>query len=332
MLEDRPDGTTVGGAPERAVRGAYAPPPSTPATSFASPRRSRIQRRLAAPQASVEKSSPVCGSRVVVDLVADAEGRVAELGQEVRACALGQASAALMGAHALGRTRGRAGRGARRARRLPRRHARRSGRLAGPRRLRRGAPLSRAPRRHPACRSRPRPRPRARRVPAPMHAALAAPRRGDPARLRARLRARCSAGSGSARPSAIWSPARWSGRSCSAWSAAPRASCTSPRSASPCCCSWSGSSSIRRGCGGCGTTFSGFGLPPGRAVRHRHRGPGLARHPLDARGGARARPAAGACPRPRRCCRCCSRPGGSAPRSASAPSRSCCSRTSRSCR
>ncbi|HMG47306.1 MAG TPA: iron-sulfur cluster assembly scaffold protein [Allosphingosinicella sp.] len=62
------------------------------------------QRRLAAPQATVEKSSPVCGSRIVVDLVTDAEGRVAELGQEVRACALGQASAALMGAHALGRT------------------------------------------------------------------------------------------------------------------------------------------------------------------------------------------------------------------------------------
>jgi len=62
------------------------------------------QRRLAAPQASVEKSSPVCGSRVTVDLVVDAEGRVAELGQEVRACALGQASASLMGAHAIGRT------------------------------------------------------------------------------------------------------------------------------------------------------------------------------------------------------------------------------------
>jgi NifU-like protein involved in Fe-S cluster formation len=60
--------------------------------------------RLAAPQASVDKSSPVCGSRVTVDLVVDAEGRVAALGQEVRACALGQASAALMGAHALGRT------------------------------------------------------------------------------------------------------------------------------------------------------------------------------------------------------------------------------------
>ena len=60
--------------------------------------------RLAEPQASVEKSSPVCGSRVIVDLVTDDEGRVAELGQEVRACALGQASAALMGAHAIGRT------------------------------------------------------------------------------------------------------------------------------------------------------------------------------------------------------------------------------------
>ena len=62
------------------------------------------QRRLEAPQASVMKQSPVCGSRVTVDLVTDGEGRVAELGQEVRACALGQAAASLMGAHAIGRT------------------------------------------------------------------------------------------------------------------------------------------------------------------------------------------------------------------------------------
>jgi NifU-like protein involved in Fe-S cluster formation len=62
--------------------------------------------RLQHPQASVERSSPICGSRVTVDLVLDAEGRVASLGQEVKACALGQAAAALMGAHALGRTRG----------------------------------------------------------------------------------------------------------------------------------------------------------------------------------------------------------------------------------
>ena len=60
--------------------------------------------RLAAPQASIEKSSPICGSRVTVDLVVDEAGRVAALGQEVKACALGQASASLMGAHALGRT------------------------------------------------------------------------------------------------------------------------------------------------------------------------------------------------------------------------------------
>jgi NifU-like protein involved in Fe-S cluster formation len=60
--------------------------------------------RLERAQASVERRSPVCGSRVVVDLVMDSEGKVAALGQEVRACALGQASAALMGAHAIGRS------------------------------------------------------------------------------------------------------------------------------------------------------------------------------------------------------------------------------------
>lgn len=61
-------------------------------------------QRLADAQASVEKSSPVCGSRIVVDVSLDPAGRVAALGQEVRACALGQASAALMGAHAIGRS------------------------------------------------------------------------------------------------------------------------------------------------------------------------------------------------------------------------------------
>lgn len=60
--------------------------------------------RLSAPQASVAKRSPICGSRVTVDLNLDSAGRVAELGQEVRACALGQASASLMAAHAIGRS------------------------------------------------------------------------------------------------------------------------------------------------------------------------------------------------------------------------------------
>lgn len=60
--------------------------------------------RLEHPQASVEKRSPVCGSAVTVDVALDGEGRVAALGQEVKACALGQASAALLGGHALGRS------------------------------------------------------------------------------------------------------------------------------------------------------------------------------------------------------------------------------------
>jgi len=60
--------------------------------------------RLAAPMASVEKRSPVCGSRVTVDLDLDAVGKVAAVGMLVRACALGQASASLMGAHVVGRS------------------------------------------------------------------------------------------------------------------------------------------------------------------------------------------------------------------------------------
>lgn len=58
---------------------------------------------LGAADARVERHSAICGSRVAVAVRLDAAGRVAELGQEVRACALGQASAALMGAHAPGR-------------------------------------------------------------------------------------------------------------------------------------------------------------------------------------------------------------------------------------
>lgn len=59
--------------------------------------------RLAGPQASVRKVSPICGSKVTVDLDI-ADGRVSRFGQEVRACALGQASAAILGAAILGKT------------------------------------------------------------------------------------------------------------------------------------------------------------------------------------------------------------------------------------
>lgn len=60
--------------------------------------------RLASPMASVEKRSPVCGSRVTVDVNVDDAGRVSEVGLLVRACALGQASASLMGAQVIGRS------------------------------------------------------------------------------------------------------------------------------------------------------------------------------------------------------------------------------------
>lgn len=59
--------------------------------------------RLANPMGSSEKRSPICGSRVTVD-VNLADGRIVELGMLVRACALGQASSSLFAAHAIGRT------------------------------------------------------------------------------------------------------------------------------------------------------------------------------------------------------------------------------------
>jgi NifU-like protein involved in Fe-S cluster formation len=60
--------------------------------------------RLTDPQGTSEKRSPVCGSRVTVDLALGPDGRVSEVGLLVRACALGQASAALLGAEIIGRT------------------------------------------------------------------------------------------------------------------------------------------------------------------------------------------------------------------------------------
>ena len=57
--------------------------------------------RLAAPGGSAEKVSKLCGSRVVVDVVMDGS-RVAEFAQDVKACALGQAAAAVLGAHVIG--------------------------------------------------------------------------------------------------------------------------------------------------------------------------------------------------------------------------------------
>ena len=60
--------------------------------------------RLSAPQGSAEKRAVLCGSRVIADVDLDGEGRIAALGLDISACALGQASANLMAAHAIGRS------------------------------------------------------------------------------------------------------------------------------------------------------------------------------------------------------------------------------------
>lgn len=60
--------------------------------------------RLEAPDATVKKRSPLCGSTVTVDIKVE-DGRIADFGQDVKACALGQASAAVVGGAIIGATR-----------------------------------------------------------------------------------------------------------------------------------------------------------------------------------------------------------------------------------
>lgn len=62
--------------------------------------------RLQDAHGSAEVRSPTCGSWVSVQVRLDGEGRVSELAQQVEACAFGQASASLMGSHAIGRSAG----------------------------------------------------------------------------------------------------------------------------------------------------------------------------------------------------------------------------------
>ncbi len=60
--------------------------------------------RLPEPQASARRRSPLCGSTVTVD-VTMTDGCVSDYAQEVKACALGQAAASVVGSAILGRTR-----------------------------------------------------------------------------------------------------------------------------------------------------------------------------------------------------------------------------------
>ena len=58
---------------------------------------------LDAPDASVKRRAPLCGSTVTVDITCS-EGRITDYAQEVKACALGQAAASVVGANIIGCT------------------------------------------------------------------------------------------------------------------------------------------------------------------------------------------------------------------------------------
>lgn len=60
--------------------------------------------RLDAPDGRAKLRAPLCGSTISAEVVLKG-GRVAGFAQEVRACALGQASAAILGRTVMGRSR-----------------------------------------------------------------------------------------------------------------------------------------------------------------------------------------------------------------------------------
>lgn len=66
--------------------------------------------RLGAPEGRAMRRSPQCGSTITAE-VSLRDGRIKDFAQEVRACALGQASAAVLGQSVIGRTRDEIARG-----------------------------------------------------------------------------------------------------------------------------------------------------------------------------------------------------------------------------
>ncbi|CAN5212585.1 iron-sulfur cluster assembly scaffold protein [soil metagenome] len=49
-----------------------------------------------------ERVAKLCGSKAIVDVVLDADGRISDFAQDVKACALGQAAAGVLGESILG--------------------------------------------------------------------------------------------------------------------------------------------------------------------------------------------------------------------------------------
>ena len=63
-----------------------------------------LNNRLKDPDASVRKHSPICGSTVTVDLKTSNNVIIA-FGQDIKACALGQAAASVLGRNIIGLTK-----------------------------------------------------------------------------------------------------------------------------------------------------------------------------------------------------------------------------------
>lgn len=58
--------------------------------------------RLATPDGTGERVARLCGSKAIVDVVLDDRGRIADFAQDVKACALGQAAAGVLGESVVG--------------------------------------------------------------------------------------------------------------------------------------------------------------------------------------------------------------------------------------
>ena len=62
--------------------------------------------RLPNPQATVKHRAPLCGSTVTVDICLDQDDLISAFGQDVKACALGQAAASVVASNIIGRSAG----------------------------------------------------------------------------------------------------------------------------------------------------------------------------------------------------------------------------------
>ena len=62
-----------------------------------------FEERLENPDVTVTKTSRICGSRITDDACLE-NGHITHFGQDVKACAIGQACAAVVGRHVIGMT------------------------------------------------------------------------------------------------------------------------------------------------------------------------------------------------------------------------------------